>query len=42
MLAQEGLTKNEIAKLLGISRASLWNKSSKLTKKKRNQSDNDV
>lgn len=34
MLAQEGLTKNEIAKLLGISRASLWNKSSKLTKKK--------
>lgn len=34
MLAQEGLTKNEIAKLLGISRASLWNKTNKQSKEK--------
>lgn len=34
MLAREGLTKNEIAKLLGISRASLWNKTNKQSKEK--------
>lgn len=34
MLAEEGLSKNEIAKVLGISRASLWNKSSKQQQKK--------